>query len=60
METVLVTGGLGFIGKNFIGKLLKTGMYRIVNIDAGSYAADMEFDKEMKSEEEINQIKKNE
>jgi dTDP-glucose 4,6-dehydratase len=50
METVLVTGGLGFIGKNFIEKLLKTGVYRIVNIDAGSYAADMEFDKEMKKE----------
>ncbi len=39
MQTILVTGGLGFIGSNFIRFLLeKRDAYRIVNLDAVTYA----------------------
>ena len=38
---LLVTGGLGFIGSNFILKLLKeSDGFEIVNVDAELYGAD--------------------
>ena len=38
---LLVTGGLGFIGSNFILKLLrKSDDFEIVNVDAELYGAD--------------------
>ena len=38
-QTVLVTGGCGFIGTNFVRLLVKNGKYRVVNLDALTYAA---------------------
>ncbi len=38
MKTLLVTGGAGFIGGNFVLDLLALGGYRIVNLDALTYA----------------------
>jgi dTDP-glucose 4,6-dehydratase len=39
MQTILVTGGLGFIGSNFIRYLLNDlSGYRVVNLDAATYA----------------------
>ncbi|MBN2707274.1 MAG: dTDP-glucose 4,6-dehydratase [Deltaproteobacteria bacterium] len=39
MQNVLVTGGLGFIGSNFIRLLLtKKSGYRVINLDAVTYA----------------------
>ncbi|MEO7013601.1 MAG: GDP-mannose 4,6-dehydratase, partial [Dokdonella sp.] len=38
MKTLLVTGGAGFIGGNFILELLDLTGYRIVNLDALTYA----------------------
>lgn len=40
MTSLLVTGGLGFIGAAFIRSVQNTGM-DVVNIDAGTYAADV-------------------
>ena len=37
---LLVTGGLGFIGSNFILKLLKHEDIEITNIDAELYGSD--------------------
>ena len=37
--TVLVTGGCGFIGANLVRSLLGSGKYRVVNLDALTYAA---------------------
>lgn len=38
MRTLLVTGGAGFIGGNFVLDLLAIGGYRIINLDALTYA----------------------
>ncbi len=37
-RTVLVTGGCGFIGANFVRLLVGSGEYRVVNLDALTYA----------------------
>lgn len=38
-RTVLVTGGNGFIGTNLVRMLVASGRYRVVNLDALTYAA---------------------
>ena len=43
MKTILVTGGCGFIGSNFIHHLIKTHTYNIVNLDKLTYAANKSF-----------------
>lgn len=42
MKTILVTGGAGFIGGNFIRKTLAERDVRIVNLDALTYAASLD------------------
>ncbi|MCK4249686.1 MAG: GDP-mannose 4,6-dehydratase, partial [Candidatus Omnitrophica bacterium] len=39
MKTILITGGAGFIGSNFIRYMLKTHSgYKVINLDNLSYA----------------------
>ncbi|MBI4760815.1 MAG: dTDP-glucose 4,6-dehydratase [Chloroflexota bacterium] len=38
-QTVIVTGGCGFIGANFVRLLIQSGAYNVVNLDALTYAA---------------------
>jgi len=38
-QTVLLTGGNGFIGTNLVRLLVQSGQYRVVNLDSLTYAA---------------------
>ncbi len=42
MKNILVTGGAGFIGSNFIKYMLNTFDYHIINLDALTYAGNLE------------------
>lgn len=42
MKTILVTGGAGFIGTNFIRYLSKNCNYNIINVDKLSYGSNLE------------------
>jgi dTDP-glucose 4,6-dehydratase len=43
MKTILVTGGAGFIGTNFVKMMLKKyNEYKIINVDALTYAGNLE------------------
>jgi dTDP-glucose 4,6-dehydratase len=40
-KTIIVTGGSGFIGTNLVRLLVTSGAYRVVNLDALTYAANV-------------------
>jgi dTDP-glucose 4,6-dehydratase len=41
-QTLLVTGGAGFIGGNFVQRLIRAGDARVVNLDALTYAGNLD------------------
>ena len=58
MRQVLVTGGAGFIGSNFIHFLLnKEPHVQVINLDALTYAGNLENLKELPDEERYHFIK---
>lgn len=58
MKTILISGGLGFIGSNFIPYFLeKNPTKRVVNIDLLTYAGDIENVKSIESNENYTFIK---
>ena len=62
MEKVklLVTGGCGFIGSNFINYIFQTGKYSIINMDAMYYCADMtNVDASIRSHSDYTLVKGN-
>ena len=42
IRTILVTGGCGFIGSNFVRYLLRSYDYKIINVDKLTYAGNLE------------------
>lgn len=42
MRTLLVTGGAGFIGGNFVHRLVADGSWRVINLDLLTYAGHLE------------------
>ena len=57
---LLVTGGLGFIGSNFILKLLKeSNEFEIINVDAELYGADRRNLSEIQNHEKYEFVKGN-
>ncbi len=60
MKTILITGGAGFIGSNFIPYFLeKYPDYRIINLDLLTYAGDLENLKEVENHPRYEFIKGN-
>jgi dTDP-glucose 4,6-dehydratase len=51
VETVIVTGGAGFIGSAVCRHLIGLGTYRVVNLDALTYAGSLESLKEVQYSE---------
>ncbi len=57
LETILVTGGCGFIGSNFIHLCLKERDYNIINLDGLTYAGNLENLKEWEDDPRYSFIK---
>jgi dTDP-glucose 4,6-dehydratase len=58
MKNILVTGGLGFIGSNFIHLLLKSGEFEtVINFDKQTYAGNPENLADIEDDESYKFIK---
>jgi dTDP-glucose 4,6-dehydratase len=54
---ILVTGGAGFIGSNFVKHMLKNYNYKIVNLDLLTYAGNLKNLKEIEDNDQYEFIK---
>lgn len=59
MKNILVTGGAGFIGSNFIRLMLETHDYNIINLDTLTYAGNLDNLKDIESDARYFFIKGN-
>ncbi len=51
MSKILVTGGAGFIGSNFVRLLLEGGVHEVVNFDLLTYAGNLENLREVEADQ---------
>lgn len=59
MKSILVTGGAGFIGTNFVKYMLSTYEYNIINLDALTYAGNLENLKDVEKDPKYTFVKGN-
>lgn len=57
MKNILITGGAGFIGTNFVKHMLSTYDYNIVNLDALTYAGNLENLRDIENNERYTFIR---
>ncbi|MFR0779313.1 MAG: dTDP-glucose 4,6-dehydratase [Zhenhengia sp.] len=57
MRNILITGGAGFIGTNFVKHMLKTYDYNIINLDALTYAGNLENLEDIENNQKYTFIK---
>jgi dTDP-glucose 4,6-dehydratase len=57
MKTILVTGGAGFIGSNFVRKIVNEGGYNIINLDLLTYAGNLVSIADLEDKKNYNFIK---
>ena len=56
-KNIIITGGLGFIGSNFIRSIIDDKSFNILNIDSETYAANLMARKDFNKYENYNHIK---
>lgn len=57
MKNILVTGGAGFIGSNFIKLMLERGEHNLINLDALTYAGNLENLEDIKDDQRYTFVK---
>lgn len=57
MKNILITGGAGFIGTNFVKHMLNTYSYNIINLDALTYAGNLENLRDIENHERYTFVK---
>lgn len=57
MKTILVTGGAGFIGSNFVHYVLSNTEDKIINLDALTYAGNLNNLRDIQESERYHFVK---
>ena len=57
MKNILITGGAGFIGSNFVKLMIDIHDYNIINLDLLTYAGNLENVKEVENSSNYTVIK---